>query len=311
MYADVARLISLAYSVQSEVTEEIAIDSFLNGLEDSNMELRIRDKMPTSLDEAYRYALIMESYNKKHLLEDNRTANDRRLRFVHRNESIELEMNRTGRQTNDASNISMNRAECYRRGDDTCQKTRYNDTVDTRQWRSRFGRANNGSISNRSQLRLYSAPTKLSVNTSDRVNNKYQRREDCHSRCDHEYKFDDMINRNYTINNSPNERNTNHLNYRNIRMNRATDDNEPAYLNAQIGNRRFNFLLDTGCEQTTLPAYCVNRRWIKPFNGTVKAVNGSIIPIIGEADVTIKFGKFKLNITALISERCLRAIDRN
>ena len=66
VYADVCRLLSLAYPNQFELptTQEVGIDLFLEALEDPSLERRVREKELTTLDETFRYCLKLEAYDK-------------------------------------------------------------------------------------------------------------------------------------------------------------------------------------------------------------------------------------------------------
>ena len=62
LYLDISRLTALAYPGRpTEHGDAIAVDSFIDALEDDNLELRVRDREPKDLDEAYRTALMLEA----------------------------------------------------------------------------------------------------------------------------------------------------------------------------------------------------------------------------------------------------------
>ena len=51
----------LAYSAQtSEMWESVAISAFLEAADDPDLALEVRKRGPTTLDEAYRDALLLE-----------------------------------------------------------------------------------------------------------------------------------------------------------------------------------------------------------------------------------------------------------
>ena len=58
---DVSRLMVLAFSAQtSEMWESVAISAFLEAADDPDLALEVRKRGPTTLDEAYRDALLLE-----------------------------------------------------------------------------------------------------------------------------------------------------------------------------------------------------------------------------------------------------------
>src|SRR5688572_28160211 len=62
---DIRRLMVLAYpGAATEMSEMVAIDAFLDALQDPELALRVRDREPTTLDLACRYATRLEANQK-------------------------------------------------------------------------------------------------------------------------------------------------------------------------------------------------------------------------------------------------------
>ena len=62
VYLDVSRLAALAYPGRpTEHGDAIAVDAFIEALDDVELEMRIRDREPRDLDSAYRLALMLEA----------------------------------------------------------------------------------------------------------------------------------------------------------------------------------------------------------------------------------------------------------
>ena len=62
LYQDIRRLLVLAYPGDSSLSAEaIAMESFLQALDDKEFELRLSEKEPESLDEIFRHALRLEA----------------------------------------------------------------------------------------------------------------------------------------------------------------------------------------------------------------------------------------------------------
>ena len=74
------------------------------------------------------------------------------------------------------------------------------------------------------------------------------------------------------------------------------------YLRAVVGTTECDCLLDTGSEASLLPAAMVDPSVIVRTSQTLKAANGTIIPILGEASVKMKIGLFETTISGLVSE---------
>jgi len=73
------------------------------------------------------------------------------------------------------------------------------------------------------------------------------------------------------------------------------------YLRVTLANRTVDCLLDTGSEVCLIPDSMVHSNCIKRTGRTLKAANGTPIPIIGEIKLSLSIGGFSTNITALVS----------
>jgi hypothetical protein len=76
----------------------------------------------------------------------------------------------------------------------------------------------------------------------------------------------------------------------------------PAYLNVNIGSQKCEALLDSGSEVSLLPARFVDPQLITPTSQTLKAANGTLIAVLGQATLQIQFGQIVTSITGLVSE---------
>jgi hypothetical protein len=66
LYQDIARLIARAYPGGKTIhSDSIAVESFIDSLNDDDLELRVSDKMPKDLEEAYKLAIRIESQMKR------------------------------------------------------------------------------------------------------------------------------------------------------------------------------------------------------------------------------------------------------
>jgi len=93
---DVRRLMVLAYSAQtSEMWESVAINAFLEAVDDPDLALEVRKRGPTTLDEAYRDALLLEGFVKTCMKTDHakgksqiRATSDKNLDLSHEVEEL-------------------------------------------------------------------------------------------------------------------------------------------------------------------------------------------------------------------------------
>ena len=72
---DIRRFMVLGYSATtSAMWESVAMNAFLEALEDSDLALEIRKRGPTTLDGAYRDALLLEGYMRATVRENSGKA---------------------------------------------------------------------------------------------------------------------------------------------------------------------------------------------------------------------------------------------
>ena len=74
------------------------------------------------------------------------------------------------------------------------------------------------------------------------------------------------------------------------------------YLKARINGTSCEALLDTGSEVSVLPLHLVKGCEIRPTIQTLRAANGTRIPVVGETTVRIVTPKMKSTVTGLVTE---------
>ena len=80
------------------------------------------------------------------------------------------------------------------------------------------------------------------------------------------------------------------------------DNDLAVYLRVITQTGEQDCLLDTGCEISLIPASFVNRNDIVSTTQTLRAANGTAIPVLGETTQSIRVGSFETTITGLVSE---------
>ncbi len=74
------------------------------------------------------------------------------------------------------------------------------------------------------------------------------------------------------------------------------------YLKAFLASQDYDCLLDTGSEATIVPSHLVDRNTVRETTHTLKAANGTPIPLLGEVIIPMCVGDFETSLTALVSE---------
>jgi len=75
-----------------------------------------------------------------------------------------------------------------------------------------------------------------------------------------------------------------------------------AYLRVMIGNHVYDCLLDTGSEVCLIPEHIIDPVYIRQTKRTLKAANGTAIPILGEMAIPVSMGQFVTEITGLVTK---------
>ena len=75
-----------------------------------------------------------------------------------------------------------------------------------------------------------------------------------------------------------------------------------AYFELELGGKKCRCLLDTGSDVKLLPASIVYELLLRPSRTELRLVNGTKIPILGEATVNAKLSGKKIQFTSLATE---------
>lgn len=89
---DIRRLVVLAYPVPAnETTEIVARDAFLEAIRDRDLSLKVREREPKTIDEAYRVALRLAAYQQTSEMEERRRPANRVPGTQHDNPNSQLQ----------------------------------------------------------------------------------------------------------------------------------------------------------------------------------------------------------------------------
>jgi len=82
----------------------------------------------------------------------------------------------------------------------------------------------------------------------------------------------------------------------------SSHTNYDSYFRMSIGQQVYDCLLDTGSEVCLFPESIVDYAMIRKSKRTLKAANGTAIPILGEVDLPVNIGQHATRITGLVSQ---------
>ena len=77
------------------------------------------------------------------------------------------------------------------------------------------------------------------------------------------------------------------------------------YLRARVDKRLCNCLLDTGSDVCIIPASFVNLSHVRSTSRTLKAANGTSISTLGEITLPMEIGSFHTTVTGLVSDHVM------
>ena len=93
---------------------------------------------------------------------------------------------------------------------------------------------------------------------------------------------------------------------RQVQSNRAFAANSrgsaSGYLEVKVDGRSVQCLVDTGSETSVFPFKVIRPEWLRPTRHTLRAANGTMIPVKGEADIPISLPGLRSTVKAVISE---------
>jgi len=77
----------------------------------------------------------------------------------------------------------------------------------------------------------------------------------------------------------------------------------PVYLNAHLGKRRVNFLVDIGCERLVRPKKLIGEARLELADCRLFAAKGTVINVVGEVTMNIQIGDLVLPTRFVVSDK--------
>ena len=288
---DVRRLIVLAYpGPSSSMKEALACEAFLEALNDKELAMKIREKEPPTLEEAYQFAMRLEAYA------GGPGVAQKKDRKVHQARMV----------TEPSQNPETSYDRCAEFLRDWSQLQQANFQKLMGEIKSFFQRSEN------------SPPALVSPSGPDpptgqenrpRYGNGYRRRNNyprrqpsaqtgCFNcgdvghfvaRCPHP-----MVRRDET---EPKTRDTGDVP---ASVTNHIKGEKGAYLKVTIHGRKFHALLDTGSEVSLIPEYAVPRECVKVTEQELHAANGTDIEVLGEVNLRMKLGGLEIPLNCVV-----------
>ena len=302
---DIRRLMMLSYpGDQSPIAENLAKEHFIVALEDPELELKIREREPRTLDSALKVAQRLEVF--KTAVRQPRPCDVWQVTENQEEPFIET-VAKVGRDVPKAT--ALESLEVYRETSGEDVQDSWKDDLLKRvkelEQAQQAAEANlrritaeketlNKEVERLRQIeRLWAPPSRLTFTPRDRLPQQpypiicFKCREPGHKarECLQQSNAGVQINRNGDTDD----------------LSRTVSMDRGRYLRVTLGHRVVDCLLDSGSEVCLLPHDDVPPNYIRETKTTLITVNGVSIPILGEASLPLSIGQFSTTITALVS----------
>jgi len=331
---DIRRLMMLAYpGDRSAMAERMAKEHFICALDDPELELKVREKEPQTLDSALKSAQRLEVF--KSAISQRSGARQRFNRHVMEatepsSESLEervvkivQDINKSQKQSI-ASNQRQHKEKRNKKVDkqDVCAATLSNEqswkdemlkklcdlevAQQTTDANSKKIAAENetlrkevGRLKHMEQVGSIPAATAFTASQQQGGNRETRACFNC-GKVGHISRFCPHSRRRANADVQFNDERM-----QSLHVNGTSESSRLNYascLHAMIGNPKYDCLLDTGSDVCLIPKRIVDSAFIRQTNRTLKAANGSAIPTLGEVTLPITVGQYTTQIVGLVSE---------
>jgi len=278
----------LAYPGKSSIHRELAsIDAFIDALNDSNLRMRERDKEPKNLDHALQIALLAEANteSKRNAVQDDPTTRSKEYKAQG--------VQNTSNANNGASNVSV--GSINNRCDKICEMLetmcKNNGKVDrtasaTTSSTSGTGKPTQPPIESITFYK-YGNLGHYSTNFQELPVNVKRNEGRGQMRCYSCQGYGHMVRNCPKVTKKEDDTTP----AENVRVVKGTESRQmrdhPVYLDAHLGKRRVNFLVDTSCERSVTPKRLIGDARLKPAECRLFAANGTVLNVLGEVLMNI------------------------
>ena len=284
---DIRRLMVLAYAGPStEMSEMVAIDAFLDALIDTDLALRVRDREPTTLELACRYAIRLEANQSTRGRVENGDRRTGRIKAVREDDKSRDRL--TQQLIEQISNLERRQSQMEQRWKSPTWSAPMSDEP------SHPG----VTYTPAGEVQL----TERAYRRNSPTNNWKSRRSD--KRC---YRCHQLghLQRNCPRMPPPNRENTraNEDEVDETANARVIKGSTNAYLPLRVNGRNVLALVDTGSEMSLIPASAIRKQDMKESQQLLKAANGTSIRVLGEIAVDCELSGQRFSAQCLVTEQ--------
>ena len=277
---DIRRLFSLAYPGPSNyMTDLAAKDSFVDALDDKELMIRVMEREPKNLEEAFKIAERMELYSKRIDVTD-RTENETRTRGKVRAA--------TAKEDGNIKLLMEN------------QKAMQHQITSLIQLMQQQNKSSQQVVENQKRA---DAKTETTTKSNDRpVINCFGCGKEGHikPRCPERSNGNFGFNKRRTYN-EPRSPPTN--GEENNETSSVRKIGQTLYVKMRIGEKTHNCLIDTGSEVNLIPHADVQEHMVAPSSKVLEAANGTKIGVLGEINVEVKVAGSSIPTKFIVSDQ--------
>jgi predicted aspartyl protease len=284
LYIAISRLAILAHpGAQTELSHRLAVEAYIDSLNDRHLEERVADTAPATLEEAYGTAIRLEANSReKRSSRERHDENKRWEKKAYQLKSQEETEPTEGEQIKELKEqIGRLQAELARR-----PTTLHAQEARTTEPAARAGgRFNGGQVG-------YPARNGPIPSTRPVI---------CYGCRGYGHVVRNCPNIGGQGGTGPTQYQANGVHLAASTLNGAGQARK-TYLSLRVNDKWQQLMLDSGCQKSLLASRLVEPRLIQPTEQRVFAANGTGIHVSGEATVTIQLGRIKTRLHVLISD---------